>query len=632
MKKLKFLFCTIIFASLISMVNAQTSGSWIVPSTSWANQVVFDIGGPSINQLIPAPNGWESSDDRLFSAGAFDDAEDLQFYAVDKLLFDHGTNNSIGNFIIDNPYTVDKLSPEIEIIKVPGNEDNSYFVFYTRWDNLSQVDQAFCYTEVAYDEYSYTFSNNDKHYYDLNGYGYGAFAIGEDREENEEIVRDIYYSSSSYGLRKGIISASGVSTGNPLLVNCNDIEYGEDCNNFAAYNMELIKISDGEVLIAWIVRGDQGNEILFMYNDDTGQKYYFDDIGHGRINGIEFSQVDDELIYLSCYPSGNSGIYAYDIYSGTSQFLAGSENYGQTYLQVAKDGHIYAVSNDGLNLGRINMSTGNFEGEVLTIEVTTYTTNSGNNYYILPENSNSIFYFDLDVNADNLQCVGDCNADAEATPSSGDISDYTWEWTDGQNVISTTNTVNNLCEGEYTVCATHITSGNTVCETVNIVLDPALWDYTNLFEYTSTSTPQSPWNNENLSFARGLTVKAGETLELTNNTSLMFGEDAKLIVERGATLIVDNSILTNNDACPVFWEGVELWGIASANQSSTEHGIVEVINNGTIENSIVGIRTIKIEDDGTDGDPNFNFTGGIVYATNANFINNKIAVKFYSYS
>ncbi len=631
MKKLNFLFSIVVITSVVSMVNAQTPGSWIVPNEFWVNQIEFNPGGPSIEDSY-TPNGYDPGEDKLFSAGGYDDNEDLLFYVVDQQLIDHGTDNVVGNFIYGNPTSMEFLSPEIEIIKVPGNEDGSYYIFYVQQGDGGPVGEGFCYTVIEYDEYQYNVG--DKFNYQENGVSRGAIAIGPEKEAVEEIVRDLYYCSVDNGIRKRTINTEGVSSAFLQIVYNND-PYYESSVNFSAYNMEMIITSDEHHLLAWTNRTVNWGSYLFMFKYDEipaqGERYKID-IGQGQINGIEFSQVDENIIYLSCE---NAGIYAHDISSGTTQFLTGSENYNRTFLQAAKDRHIYAVSNDvyNPNLGRINNNTGDFESNVLGIQVVTGRVFNLHEHYILPENSNNVFYFDLIVNADKLQCVGDCDADAEATSSSGDISDYTWEWKDeNQIVISTTNEATDLCEGEYTVCCTPIGYGNTVCQTVIVELDPFLWDHTDAVEYPSASLPASPWDNVDLSFPRGLTVKAGETLVLTNNTTLMFGEGAKLLVERGATLIVDNSILTNHNACPVFWEGVELWGKASADQTSTEQGKVEVINNGTIENALVGIRTIQIEEGGTDGDPNYNFTGGIILADEARFINNECAVMYYRYS
>jgi len=625
MKKLKSLFAIVIFVITMNLLNAQTPGSWILPDEFVVNQVIFGPNGPYLADPPFSPGGYFQGDDKLFSAGGYDENENLVFYVVDQQLIDHVINSVVGNFIFGNPVNNNDLSPELEIIRVPDSEDNSYFVFYTR---RIVSDQGFCYTEVYHD--GYTTNIGAKKFYEDNGVYNGAIAIGEEKVIEEEIIRDLYYCTADFGIRKRIINSDGVSGSSEQIVYPNDPFY-ENYLNFAAYNMEMIENADGEVLLAWIVRGNEGFDHLFMYNVDEPTQYNIE-IGHGRINGIEFSQVDDNIIYLSCSGAANPGIYAYNISDETSEYLANSEDYCRTYLQAAKDGHIYAASIDGDYLGRINMTTGNFDTDVLEVGngIVTHITLSEDSYYILPENSNYVFYFDLEINFSYLDCPGDCNGQATAIPTNGEIDDFTWEWTDeSQNVISTTNEASNLCEGHYTVEATHIASGKTISKGVDIELNPGLWNYTEVFEFTSSSEPPSPWDYETLSFVKGLTIKSGETLELKNNTTLKFGEGAKLIIERGALLIVDNSTLINHNVCPVLWKGVEVWGTSGQGQYPEYQGWVEVINGGTIENSLMGIYTNKPSETEESWEPEY--TGGIVWCDSAYFINNKVAAQFFQY-
>ncbi|MEZ5196325.1 MAG: hypothetical protein R2764_07995 [Bacteroidales bacterium] len=118
---------------------------------------------------------------------------------------------------------------------------------------------------------------------------------------------------------------------------------------------------------------------------------------------------------------------------------------------------------------------------------------------------------------------------------------------------------------------------------------------------------------------------------LTIQSEVGFVEDGKLIVERGGKLIVDGGVLTNVIE-DILWQGIELWGTKNATQNPIDQGWVRIINGGTIENAIVGIKTCKISVDPTEGEVvDLNYTGGIVQATDAVFRNNRFAVRFHDY-
>jgi hypothetical protein len=119
--------------------------------------------------------------------------------------------------------------------------------------------------------------------------------------------------------------------------------------------------------------------------------------------------------------------------------------------------------------------------------------------------------------------------------------------------------------------------------------------------------------------------------ELIIEGEIGFVEGAKLIVQSNAKLIIDGGKITGT--CGNLWRGIEVWGHINQPQHPSYQGWVEIKNGGTIENALFGIRTIHAEDDEySDGellDPTS--SGGIVFANNARFVNNKTAIRFYSY-
>jgi hypothetical protein len=108
---------------------------------------------------------------------------------------------------------------------------------------------------------------------------------------------------------------------------------------------------------------------------------------------------------------------------------------------------------------------------------------------------------------------------------------------------------------------------------------------------------------------------------LTIKDTLFMPQNGRIIVKQGALLKVDGGTITNG--CDRLWEGIEVWGDASASQNFINQGGVILVNNATIENAQTAI---KLWEPG-----NWGATGGIVYSSNASFINNKRAVEFINY-
>jgi len=117
-----------------------------------------------------------------------------------------------------------------------------------------------------------------------------------------------------------------------------------------------------------------------------------------------------------------------------------------------------------------------------------------------------------------------------------------------------------------------------------------------------------------------------DTAKLTIKGEVGFCEDAAIIVGRGSELIIDGGLL--HGTCSNMWQGIQVWGTATASQSTTgAQGKLTIINGGTIENAIAAVRVAR-----TDGNRYVaGYEGGIIQTDDANFINNRIGVRFYPY-
>ena len=122
-----------------------------------------------------------------------------------------------------------------------------------------------------------------------------------------------------------------------------------------------------------------------------------------------------------------------------------------------------------------------------------------------------------------------------------------------------------------------------------------------------------------------LIVKSGNTL--TIREKIGFIKQAKIIIEPGAKLILDGGTLTN--ACGTMWQGIEVWGNRDLSQyPQSNQGVVELKNGATIENARCAITTCQKD---AEGNILWDYTGGIIHAKDANFINNRKAIEFLSY-
>lgn len=149
----------------------------------------------------------------------------------------------------------------------------------------------------------------------------------------------------------------------------------------------------------------------------------------------------------------------------------------------------------------------------------------------------------------------------------------------------------------------------------------------------------TPWEisqdevwNFNIRLYRSIKVNTGATL--TIKCTVLMPNDANIVVQRGARLIVDGGTITN--ACNDLWMGIIVEGNAGKDQpaginintasnytlASDDHGVVVLLNHGTVENAEVGIQL---------GSPstlfNLSKSGGMIFSDDGIFRNNKVAVR-----
>jgi hypothetical protein len=620
------LYITIILVLLISLnIQSQIQGSWILPKDP-PDEKINRLNFESLTYSIDVVN----TDNPLYfnnlnSAGAFNIAGDLLFYVLNNFAYDTDDHSPI---YYTNYADQTGLRPEIQVIKKPGGEENHFFIIYSLYGDYDNENSSINLTEISYTN----FMGNEMISKGLTSsieitQGAGSttgFALSEEIDG----IRDIYYGNSFYGLWSNTIDEYGFSINPQTIATHNSFDPPISLGCFKNNNMEVKTDLNGNTVVAWNTSYSGATNQLFVCteNSPTWTALALSP-GLGRIVGLEFSPVEDNIIYLSCYNGANGGgIFKVNYTTGSVlQQLSATGTFNHTFLQTAPNGHIYGVSNDGNYLGKIDMITGAFTPNEVSISVSSVFNDAGFSFYVLPESDFRVL--EIEININYVSCPGGCDATATALPLYGDVSDYNWEWTDANNnVVSTTNVAINLCEGEYSVCAT-LGDYNpvTVCETITVIVDPGLFTHSGGFWEPALPS----YTGEHFKFETGLRIINNSTVTLTNCT-FEFAKDAKVIIEQGSKLIMNNTTFTSLVQCPAMWQGVEVWGNKLKSQYRQDgqywQGTLIVNNNSVIENAITAVALWNPQD------IYYTTMGGIVQATNSTFHNNARSVHAFWYN
>ncbi len=643
---------------MVNKLNAQqVLGRWVIPTINnyyedlAPSLLTFDENSGIIHselQSIPP----DLTDHRTISAGAYSYGNyNVDFYVIDRYIC-YGTADPI-------VYTSSNNIPENQIIKRPGY-DNEYYLFSEI--SASNHDKSLLYTHVTVTNGIPTIQSTIEIISGIQNEFIG-FAI------TEEIggVRNLYVASprgetgdEPSGLRKWQISSSGVDLNSETyIISSNNTSLLE--KDFDAYNLEHIIANNGYGdidIIAWshgrysttedwkildqivVVTDDGSNNPdvkVIDLNDDpqSGDNDY-------RIGGIEFSDIENNMLYVS---TTNGGIIKIDYvnYQIPADIItvpgAPLDNFGRTFLQTAPDGHIYGVSNDGTILGRI-LQTGANAGTFYSDNVfefpegavSTYYEFDNKNYYILPENQRVHNFMTPTVEV-TPTCPGQSTGTATITIEGGFVPytlqlqiDVNGNWVDQGDPVTTSDpeyTFENLAYGSHN-CV--ITDNHNNVTNIEFMIEYVDFDVEDMYEVNST-TPETWSNIVNQSYLWGIRIKDNTSLTIENST-LEFSSLAKIIIEPGSELILDNSTLTNYEDCYDPWIGIEVWGDSEEHQygyptNPLAQGRLYIKNGSYIKNAV---SAVELWNPGYIGS-----TGGIVQANNAHFINNAKSIHGLNY-
>ena len=587
MKKLKTILFIILLIGITNNSNAQELyGKWVLPTK-------FNYNIPSEDSILLLEfyeNGiqystlntslMENSNYCEIAAGGYNASYNLDFYVFDHFLC---TSTSYSNWM-NTSYT---FQPEYQIINRPGT-NNEYYSFFVK--NVHHEAKDFLYNVITYNSNNNTVSISEElTIYSDFSHGYSAFAI-TDLQNNERYLFQSARNRESMtdaGLRRWTINSAGIS--NEIVIIDSD-HLGITEEDFDAYNLEQKIDDDGHDIIAW-THGEVKVDQIVVINNGTPKII---DLNFGRIGGIEFSSINDSVLYASCTDTGIISLnYVTENVIGS---ITSNGEYGRTFLQTAPDGNIYAVSNDGYHLGRINMQTEIFEPEVFDISATsegyivsTYREFDNLNYFILPENSRTHCPLSATVELKHV-CPDHC--DGEAWIIEDDITcgqspyQYTWYNAVQQIIATNTNHIYNLCKGNYIV---EIQDAHGQIFTEDFEIDEDIFDI-NVFEIiTIANYEPSEWNEiRSRTYQKGFKISAGVDVTITNS-NLYFGKYARIVIEPGASLTVNGSTLDYFEPCLEKWRGVEVAGVSNQPQRDQYgnylQGRIVLENNSVISNA-----------------------------------------------
>ncbi len=195
-------------------------------------------------------------------------------------------------------------------------------------------------------------------------------------------------------------------------------------------------------------------------------------------------------------------------------------------------------------------------------------------------------------------------------------------FTSGGNFHVTLKSVSSTCDLEETKV---INLGDPVtCCLDNVVFDHINW----------TPSESAVFNGNTFKIKSELRIKPG--VELTfNNARLEMGKDARIIVERGATLNLNGTTVSTTSCGGYVWEGIEVWGGGDFNSQSSAANPFSPTGNLYVYNSIIenADEAITVARKRSlaffDIQPGYN--GGKIDVNNSTFKNNYTSINIWPY-
>jgi len=128
------------------------------------------------------------------------------------------------------------------------------------------------------------------------------------------------------------------------------------------------------------------------------------------------------------------------------------------------------------------------------------------------------------------------------------------------------------------------------------------------------------WNSKR-KILQDVTIQNGGLLKVT--ASIEMGLDRTISVMPGGILTIDRGTLTND--CSGMWNGIRVYGSTDFTMPVQKQGIVNILHGGSIQFADSAIVCVGLNDNGS---PISHRGGGIIKASNAKIVNNKMGIVF----
>jgi PKD repeat protein len=228
---------------------------------------------------------------------------------------------------------------------------------------------------------------------------------------------------------------------------------------------------------------------------------------------------------------------------------------------------------------------------------------------------------------------------------------YSWNFGDGSAPNTTTSPTYNYTDpGTYTVTLTGTSACGTNSYSLPISVIPSsdaynanccsesqsyTHDNPRIIEGAPIATPEV-WSGVHYYVRGWITIYPGNELDITNNSVIEFDPLSGILVLPGGILKVEDSKLTGLASCGTMWQGIQNAGDNTKNQSQVQNTTTGqlyqgkvILNNATIELAHNGVVQGRLNNNGLSYNPTSG--GGILIATNSQFINCGYGVKFVPY-
>lgn len=146
---------------------------------------------------------------------------------------------------------------------------------------------------------------------------------------------------------------------------------------------------------------------------------------------------------------------------------------------------------------------------------------------------------------------------------------------------------------------------------------------------TAWTASSNPYGNASpLTCVCDIVVKPGASL-YPSNLTIKFADEAKLVIERGATVLATNSTFTSITCPSERWPGIRVEGTSNIGIQAAPHQGRLYLTNSTVENAVVGAWTTRQT---ANGSTVAGYAGGRINGSNATFKNCITGVHIEPYS